>query len=105
MTASPCLSSRWSVNFMRQTPGLGLPRSLVKVDPKLRGDGGAPQRIRGANAEIRTLGQGLQVSALGLGCMGMIQSHGPNPGDRDEMIAVLRGAAECGVTFFDTAEV
>lgn len=55
--------------------------------------------------EIRTLGQGLQVSALGLGCMGMSQSYGPNPGDRDEMIAVVRGAVERGVTLFDTAEV
>jgi aryl-alcohol dehydrogenase-like predicted oxidoreductase len=55
--------------------------------------------------ETRTLGQGLEVSALGLGCMGMSQSYGPNPGDRDEMIAVLRGAVERGVTFFDTAEV
>src|SRR5918993_3219329 len=55
--------------------------------------------------EIRTLGEGLQVSALGLGCMGMSQSYGPNPGDRGEMIAVLRGAVERGVTFFDTAEV
>jgi aryl-alcohol dehydrogenase-like predicted oxidoreductase len=55
--------------------------------------------------EIRTLGGGLQVSALGLGCMGMSQSYGPNPGDRDEMIAVLRGAVERGVTLFDTAEV
>ena len=54
--------------------------------------------------EIRTLGQGLQVSALGLGCMGMSQSYGPNPGDRDEMVAVVRGAVERGVTFFDTAE-
>ena len=54
---------------------------------------------------IRTLGQGLQVSAIGLGCMGMSQSYGPNPGDRDEMIAVLRRAVEQGVTFFDTAEV
>src|SRR5690349_3521636 len=53
----------------------------------------------------RTLGQGLQVSALGLGCMGMSQSYGPNPGDRDDMIGVLRGAVERGVTFFDTAEV
>ena len=50
-------------------------------------------------------GTGLEVSALGLGCMGMSQSYGPNPGDRDEMIGVLRGAVERGVTFFDTAEV
>ena len=55
--------------------------------------------------EKRTLGQGLQVSALGFGCMGMSQSFGPNPGDRDQMIGVLRGAVERGVTFFDTAEV
>ncbi|HWD83353.1 MAG TPA: aldo/keto reductase [Kribbella sp.] len=53
----------------------------------------------------RTLGQGLQVSAVGLGCMGMSQSYGPNPGDRDDMIGVIRYAAEQGVTFFDTAEV
>ena len=53
----------------------------------------------------RTLGQGLQVSAIGLGAMGMSQSYGPNPGDRDDMIGVLRGAVERGVTFFDTAEV
>jgi aryl-alcohol dehydrogenase-like predicted oxidoreductase len=53
----------------------------------------------------RTLGQGLRVSAIGLGCMGMSQSYGPNPGDRDDMIAVLRGAVDHGVTFFDTAEV
>ncbi len=37
--------------------------------------------------------------------MGMSQSYGPNPGDRDAMIGVLRGAVELGVTFFDTAEV
>ena len=45
----------------------------------------------------RTLGQGLEVSALGLGCMGMSQSYGPNPGDRDDMIGVLRGAVDRGV--------
>ncbi|MEV6848959.1 aldo/keto reductase [Actinoplanes sp. NPDC051411] len=55
--------------------------------------------------QTRTLGQGLRVSAIGLGAMGMSQSYGPNPGDRDAMIAVLRGAVERGVTFFDTAEV
>jgi aryl-alcohol dehydrogenase-like predicted oxidoreductase len=55
---------------------------------------------------VRTLGQGLQVSAVGLGCMGMSQSYGPNPGDRDDMIGVIRYAVEhAGVTFFDTAEV
>lgn len=53
----------------------------------------------------RTLGQGLRVSAIGLGCMGMSQSYGPNPGDRADMIAVLRSALDSGVTFFDTAEV
>ncbi|MEH0578043.1 aldo/keto reductase [Streptomyces sp. B21-108] len=53
----------------------------------------------------RTLGRDLQVSAIGLGAMGMSQSYGPNPGDRSDMIAVLRGAVDRGVRFFDTAEV
>lgn len=53
----------------------------------------------------RTLGRDLRVSAIGLGAMGMSQSYGPNPGDRKDMIGVLRGAVERGVTFFDTAEV
>src|SRR5215213_4706064 len=54
----------------------------------------------------RTLGNsGLEVSAMGLGCMGMSQSYGPNPGTRQEMISLLRSAVERGVTFFDTAEV
>lgn len=53
----------------------------------------------------RTLGTpGLQVSALGLGCMGMSQSFGARP-PREEMITFLRAAVERGVTFFDTAEV
>ncbi len=46
----------------------------------------------------------LEVSALGLGCMGMTFSYGPSP-DRDAMISLLRSAVERGVTFFDTAEV
>jgi aryl-alcohol dehydrogenase-like predicted oxidoreductase len=54
----------------------------------------------------RRLGaSGLQVSAIGLGCMGMSQSYGPNPGDRAEMISLIRTAVDRGVTFFDTAEV
>nr|WP_255480631.1 aldo/keto reductase [Quadrisphaera sp. RL12-1S] len=42
---------------------------------------------------------------MGLGCMGFSQSFGPNPGTREEMVAVIRGAVERGVTLFDTAEV
>jgi aryl-alcohol dehydrogenase-like predicted oxidoreductase len=54
----------------------------------------------------RTLGSsGLEVSGLGFGCMGMSQSFGPNPGDRVDMMNLLRAAVERGVTFFDTAEV
>ncbi|WP_323097419.1 aldo/keto reductase [Intrasporangium sp. YIM S08009] len=58
--------------------------------------------------KTRTLGtpgtSALEVSALGLGCMGMSQSFGPRP-PREEMITFLRAAVERGVTFFDTAEV
>jgi aryl-alcohol dehydrogenase-like predicted oxidoreductase len=54
--------------------------------------------------DTRTLGQDLQVSALGLGCMGMSQSYGPSP-ERADMISFVRDAVEHGVTFFDTAEV
>src|SRR5262249_700890 len=46
----------------------------------------------------------LEVSAMGLGCMGMSFGYGP-PKDKQEMIALLRAAVEHGVTFFDTAEV
>ena len=54
----------------------------------------------------RILGSGgLEVSALGFGCMGMSQSFGPNPGDRGEMVGLLRTAVDLGVTLFDTAEV
>jgi aryl-alcohol dehydrogenase-like predicted oxidoreductase len=55
----------------------------------------------------RTLGKGqaaLEVSAVGLGCMGMSYAYGPAP-DRKEMIALIRKAIERGVTFFDTAEL
>jgi len=52
----------------------------------------------------RKLGKsGLEVSTIGLGCMGMSFGYGP-PKDKQEMIALLRAAVERGVTFFDTAE-
>ena len=55
--------------------------------------------------QTRKLGKSnLEVSAIGLGCMGMSFGYGPAKG-RPEMIAVLRGAVERGVTFFDTAQV
>jgi aryl-alcohol dehydrogenase-like predicted oxidoreductase len=55
--------------------------------------------------ETRKLGKsGLDVSALGFGCMGMSFGYGP-PADRQQMIGLLRTAVERGVTFFDTAEV
>ena len=55
--------------------------------------------------KTRTLGQqGLEVSEVGLGCMGFTQSYPPYP-DRKEAVATLREAVELGVTFFDTAEV
>src|SRR5207248_1062720 len=52
----------------------------------------------------RTLGKSnLEVTALGLGCMGMSYAYGPAP-DKQEMIQLLRMAVERGMTFFDTAE-
>jgi aryl-alcohol dehydrogenase-like predicted oxidoreductase len=71
-------------------------------------DRSKPPKRRRPHVHTRTLGagdHGLQVSAIGLGAMGMSQGYGPNPGDRQAMIGVLRHAVELGVTFFDTAEV
>ena len=60
---------------------------------------------RGGTMQKRKLGNSnLEVSALGLGCMGMSFGYGP-AGDKQEMISVIRAAVERGVTFFDTAEV
>ena len=52
----------------------------------------------------RRLGTSLEVSAIGLGCMGMSHAYGP-AADKREMIALLRSAVERGVTFFDTAQI
>jgi aryl-alcohol dehydrogenase-like predicted oxidoreductase len=62
-------------------------------------------RSAGEAMQKRKLGKSnLEVSALGLGCMGMSFSYGP-AGDKQEMISVLRAAVDRGITFFDTAEV
>jgi aryl-alcohol dehydrogenase-like predicted oxidoreductase len=66
---------------------------------------GPTQYLKGTTMQKRKLGKSdLEVSALGLGCMGMSFSYGP-PKDQQEMTALLRAAVERGVTFFDTAEV
>src|SRR5438270_7567408 len=63
----------------------------------------APQRRN--EMQKRKLGNSnLEVSAIGLGCMGMSFSYGP-PKDKQEMISLLRAAVDRGITFFDTAEV
>ena len=54
--------------------------------------------------QTRTLWNDLEVSAIGLGCMGMSHAFGPPPG-KQSMISLIRGAVERGVTFFDTAQV
>jgi aryl-alcohol dehydrogenase-like predicted oxidoreductase len=54
--------------------------------------------------QTRTLGNALDVSAIGLGCMGMSHSYGP-PKDTQQMIALIAHAVDRGITFFDTAEV
>jgi aryl-alcohol dehydrogenase-like predicted oxidoreductase len=63
------------------------------------------ERLKGETMQKRKLGKSnLEVSAIGLGCMGMSFGYGP-PKDKQEMISLLRKAVELGVTFFDTAEV
>jgi aryl-alcohol dehydrogenase-like predicted oxidoreductase len=85
----------------------------VRVDPSatsnIRPDRGASRlgllTERSSEMQKRKLGKsGLEVSAVGLGCMGMSFSYGP-AADKREMISLLRSAVERGVTFFDTAEV
>ena len=53
--------------------------------------------------ERRTLGQGLEVSAVGLGCMGMSEFYGPR--DEEEALATIHRALDLGVTFLDTADM
>jgi aryl-alcohol dehydrogenase-like predicted oxidoreductase len=73
-------------------------------------NGAHPCRIKveeheGVNIQKRKLGNSnLEVSTLGLGCMGMSFGYGP-PADKQEMLSLIRSAVERGVTFFDTAEV
>jgi aryl-alcohol dehydrogenase-like predicted oxidoreductase len=83
------------------------------LESKQRGDGDCEHPLgplesfafEGETMQKRKLGKSnLEVTAIGLGCMGMSFSYGP-PKDKQEMITLLRGAVERGITFFDTAEV
>src|SRR5437667_7421196 len=63
------------------------------------------ERMQGVKMQKRKLGKAnLEVSAIGLGCMGMSFGYGPAK-DKNEMISLIRAAVERGVTFFDTAEI
>src|ERR1051326_8437647 len=67
--------------------------------------GARPHETGGKNMQKRKLdNSSLEVSAIGLGCMGMSSSYGA-PKDKNEMIKLLHAAVDRGVTFFDTAEV
>src|SRR5512146_2109334 len=80
----------------------------MNVDIPGSGEGASREpraRKPGGTMRKRTLGNSnLEVSALGLGCMGMSFGYGP-PADKQAMISLIRSAVEAGVTFFDTAEV
>src|SRR2546421_11783767 len=73
----------------------------MALDSNLGDEGNSSQE---ETMQKRKLGNsGLEVSALGLGCMGMSFGYGP-AGDKQEMISLIRTAVERGGTFFDTAE-
>src|SRR5258705_1301471 len=94
-----------TLSFVLSEPGKGFHR-LVGANNSVQ-----TQRLnraplaKGETMKKRKLGKSnLEVSAIGLGCMGMSFSYGP-PKDKQEMITLLRAAVERGITFFDTAEV
>lgn len=84
--------------------GLSLNATSLIRSSKAQHNARTAHAVTNAKMKKRTLGRsGLEVSALGLGCMNMTGPYGP-PQDAREMIALLRAAVERGVTFFDTAE-
>jgi aryl-alcohol dehydrogenase-like predicted oxidoreductase len=89
--------------YLKPMIGARARSATVRVMPRV----GARAFRQGLRMKMqkRKLGKsGLEVSAIGLGCMGMSFSYGP-PKDKQEMITLIRAAVERGVTFFDTAEV
>src|SRR5437879_5802679 len=100
---SPSPSSTSPISRRRSTPTASCPRRSPSTSPRPRG--GQREALQERPMQKRRLGNSnLEVSALGLGCMGMSQSYGLPP-DKQAMIALIRTAVERGVTFFDTAEI
>src|SRR5881409_2689750 len=99
---SPSPSSTSPISRRRSTPTASCPRRSPSTSP--RPSESHREALKERPMQKRKLGNSnLEVSALGLGCMGMSFSYGP-PKDKQEMTALLRAAVERGVTFFDTAE-
>src|SRR4051794_10496546 len=84
---------------VRERPMHGA-HTMASVGP----DHAVCRTIRRSEMQKRTLGKNLEVSAIGLGCMGMSHGYGP-AADKREMIALIRKAVELGVDFFDTAQI
>src|ERR1700685_1461902 len=105
MKLPTCLAMRTRTrSSARSAPGRGSTGSLARTTARERGaiTGGS---MKGEIMQKRKLGKGnLEVSAIGLGCMGLSFGYGPAV-DKQQGISLIRAAVERGVTFFDTAEV
>src|SRR5467141_4029815 len=100
---SPSPSSTSPISRRRSTPTASCPRRSLSTSP--RPSESHREALKERPMQKRRLGNSnLEVSALGLGCMGMSQSYGLPP-DKQAMISLIRTAVERGVTFFDTAEI
>src|SRR5262249_19844950 len=89
----------------RSQTALNMTRILHTMNLSVHAQGCLAHLETGQPMQTRTLGKsGLEVSALGLGCMGLSFGYGP-PVDKQEGIKLIRAAVDLGVTFFDTAEV
>src|SRR5436853_1477901 len=100
---SPSPSSTWPISRRRSTPTASCPPRSLSTSP--RPSESHREALKERSMQKRRLGKSkLELSALGLGCMGMSQSYGLPP-DKQAMISLIRTAVERGVTFFDTAEI